>query len=66
MPTRFPLVERHERSGVRRCIHGRYLIFYRIGDRSIDVIHILNGAMNYEPLLFPGRLKAFTLPFSSR
>jgi toxin ParE1/3/4 len=29
------------------------LNFYRIGDDSIDVLHVLHGAMDYEPLLFP-------------
>jgi len=28
-------------------------IFYRIGRETVDVIHVLHGAMDYEPLLFP-------------
>jgi len=52
-PEAFPLVPRYEKTGVRRRVHGNYLIFYRIGSRTIDVIHILHGAMDYERLLFP-------------
>lgn len=54
MPRAFPLVSRYERTGVRRRVFGEYLIFYRIGDSSIEILHILNGAMNYEAILFPG------------
>jgi plasmid stabilization system protein ParE len=53
MPKRFPLAPRFERVGIRRRVHGSYLIFYRIGQETIDVIHVLHGAMDYEPLLFP-------------
>jgi len=53
MPKRFQLVPRHEQANVRRRVHGNYLIFYRIGTETIDVLHVLYGAMDYEQLLFP-------------
>ena len=53
LSARFPLVPRYERHGIRRCVYGNYLIFYRIGADQVDVLHILNGAQNYEALLFP-------------
>jgi toxin ParE1/3/4 len=53
MPRRYPLVPRYEHWGIRRCVHGNYLIFYRVGDDLIEIVHVLNGAMDYEPLLFP-------------
>jgi plasmid stabilization system protein ParE len=53
MPERFQLVPRYERLGVRRRVHGDYLIFYRIGSEAVEVLHILHGAMDYERLLFP-------------
>jgi toxin ParE1/3/4 len=49
----FPLVPRYESAGVRRRVHGNYLIFYRVVGDTIEVVHVLQGAMNYEPLLFP-------------
>jgi toxin ParE1/3/4 len=52
-PHAYPLVPRYEHAGIRRRPFGRFLIFYRVGKRSIEVIHILHGARDYEPLLFP-------------
>ena len=52
-PRGYPLVPRYERFGVRRRPFGRFLIFYRIGEDRIEVIHILHCARDYESLLFP-------------
>jgi plasmid stabilization system protein ParE len=52
-PKAYPLVPRYENRGVRRRVHGNYLIFYRIGGETIEVLHVLHGAMDYEPSLFP-------------
>ncbi|MEP7349497.1 MAG: type II toxin-antitoxin system RelE/ParE family toxin [Sphingorhabdus sp.] len=52
-PARFPLVPRYEASGVRRRVHGNYLIFYCVEPDAVTVLHILNGTMDYEALLFP-------------
>lgn len=53
MPRAFPLVPRYEDTGVRRRPHGDYLIFYRVGADVVDILHVLNGAQNYEAILFP-------------
>ena len=50
-PERFPLVPRYERHGVRHRVHGNYLIFYRIEDAGVVVIHVLHGARDYAELL---------------
>ena len=50
-PERFPLVPRYEKHGIRHRVHGNYLIFYRIEDAGVVVIHILHGAMDYAGLL---------------
>jgi toxin ParE1/3/4 len=52
-PRAYPLVPRYEHFGIRRRPYGHYLIFYRIGVGTIDIVHILHGAQNYEPILFP-------------
>lgn len=52
-PRGYPLVPRYERFGIRRRPFGSFLIFYRIGTEAIEVVHILHGARDYEPLLFP-------------
>jgi toxin ParE1/3/4 len=53
MPRAFPLVPRYEHFGIRRRPWRDYLIFYRIEDERIAIVHILHGARDYEALLFP-------------
>lgn len=53
IPQGFPLVPRYESRGVRRRVHGAYLIFYRVEDDHVSILHILHGARDYEALLFP-------------
>ena len=55
LPRRYPLVPRYEDHGIRRCVHGNYLIFYRVHAELdiVQVIHILHGARDYASLLFP-------------
>ena len=53
MPRAYPLLPRHETSGVRRAIFKDYLIFYRIKDDAVVVHHILHGSRDYEKMLFP-------------
>ncbi|HXQ08962.1 MAG TPA: type II toxin-antitoxin system RelE/ParE family toxin [Bradyrhizobium sp.] len=52
-PRGYPLVPRHEHLGIRRRAFGNYLIFYRVGTSTIEVVHVLHGARDYERLLFP-------------
>jgi toxin ParE1/3/4 len=52
-PRGYPLVPRHEHLGIRRRPFGNYLIFYRVRPDVIEVVHVLHGARDYEPLLFP-------------
>lgn len=53
MPRRFGLLAGHEESGIRKLVHSGYLVFYRIDDTRVTVVRILNGAMDYEKILFP-------------
>ena len=52
-PRGYPLVPRYEHLDIRRRPFGQFLIFYRVGQGAIEVIHILHGARDYESLLFP-------------
>lgn len=54
MPLAFPLVPRYERYGVRRRVHGNYLIFYRVDADEAAIIRVLHGAMGYAAILFEG------------
>ena len=53
MPEAWPIIPRYEHHGVRRRVHGRYLIFYCIAEDRIVILHVLNGAMDVEAILFP-------------
>ena len=53
MPRRFPFVPRYEHSGIRRAVRDDYLIFYRVCPESVDIVHVLHGARDYESILFP-------------
>jgi toxin ParE1/3/4 len=55
MPHTFPLVPRYEHHGIRRRHFGDYLIFYRVEDSQVAIVHIMHGARDYEALLFPER-----------
>jgi toxin ParE1/3/4 len=52
MPEAFPLVPGLNKSGIRRRVHGNYLIFYKVARDGIAVIRVLHGAMDYEAHLF--------------
>ncbi|MDX8502362.1 type II toxin-antitoxin system RelE/ParE family toxin [Mesorhizobium sp. VK4C] len=54
MPERCPLVPRRRSSGIRRRVHGSYLIFFHVGAETVEILHVLHGAMDYEQILFPG------------
>lgn len=51
-PDRHPVVPRHAASGIRRRVHGNYLIFFHVREETVEVIHILHGAMDHEGILF--------------
>lgn len=46
-PNSFALVPRYEHHGIRRRVHGNYLIFYRVEPAKVVIIHILHGATDY-------------------
>lgn len=53
MPMRYQLLPGREAAGIRRMPYRNYLIFYRIIEQEIFILHILNGAQDYEAVLFP-------------
>lgn len=53
MPRRYPLVPRYEQHGIRRFPYRDYLIFYRLTEDAVQIVHVLHGARDYEKLLFP-------------
>ena len=51
-PNGFAIVPRYERYGIRRRVHGNYLIFYRVETAKVVIVHILHGATDYGAILF--------------
>lgn len=51
-PLAFPLVPRYEEYGIRRRVHGHYLIFYRVEAQQVVVVHVLHGATDHATVLF--------------
>ncbi|MBD0414553.1 type II toxin-antitoxin system RelE/ParE family toxin [Oryzicola mucosus] len=51
LPLGYPLLPGHEQSGVRQRVHGNYLNFFQVTENSINVLKVLHGAMDYDPLL---------------
>ncbi|BCM21245.1 type II toxin-antitoxin system RelE/ParE family toxin [Mesorhizobium sp. J8] len=54
MPERYSLIPRYQSSGIRRRVHDNYLIFFHVGTDTVEILHVLHGAMDYEQILFPG------------
>jgi plasmid stabilization system protein ParE len=53
MPHAFPAVPRYERWGIRRRVHGQYLILYRVAHDHVLILLITHGARDYGKLLRP-------------
>ncbi|TWB53189.1 plasmid stabilization system protein ParE [Rhizobium sp. ERR 922] len=50
-PNGFALMPRYEHHGIRRRVHGNYLIFYRVENAKVVIIHVLHGATDYGAIL---------------
>jgi len=51
-PRGFALIPRYEHHGIRRRPYRDYLIFYRVEETRVVVIHILHGAQDFVRVLF--------------
>jgi toxin ParE1/3/4 len=49
----YPILPHKPESEIRRRVYGNYLIFYRVEHDTVQILHILHGAMDYEVVLFP-------------
>ena len=50
-PRAYPVVGRYRRVRVRRRPYRDYLIFYRIGNDQVEVVHVIHGARDYDAIL---------------
>ncbi|NLS20013.1 type II toxin-antitoxin system RelE/ParE family toxin [Rhizobium sp. P40RR-XXII] len=51
-PNGYSLVPRYEHHGIRRRVHGNYLIFYRVESMKVVIVHFLHGTTDYGTMLF--------------
>jgi len=51
MPLAYPLVARKKEKGIRRIVHGNYLIFYRADGNAVIILHVLAARMNVDEIL---------------
>ncbi len=51
-PERFALLSSHEEQGVRRRVFGNYLIIYRMSNGDVEVLRIVNGAIDLNEVLW--------------
>ncbi|NNM70794.1 type II toxin-antitoxin system RelE/ParE family toxin [Enterovirga aerilata] len=49
-PFAWPVLSRHRTAGVRRKLHGRYLILYRMRQDRVEIVRIVHGARDLRRL----------------
>jgi toxin ParE1/3/4 len=47
----YAIVPRYKEKGIRRVVHGNYLIFYHVMDERITILRVLHGAMDIDAQL---------------
>src|SRR4051812_45387823 len=50
-PKAYPVVARFKSHCIRKRAYDDYLIFYRVSERAIEILHVLHGARDYDPIL---------------
>jgi toxin ParE1/3/4 len=53
-PNRFPVARRTGGHVFRKLVHRDYLIFYRVLDDRVEIVHVLHGARDWAGLLGTG------------
>jgi toxin ParE1/3/4 len=51
-PLAHPIVMHRQADGLRRRVHGNYLIFYRVQSDTVEIVRVLHGARDYGQVLF--------------
>jgi toxin ParE1/3/4 len=52
-PNAYPVLEHRKNDGLRRRVYGNYLIFYRVTEVAVEIVHVLHGARDYAGIIFP-------------
>jgi plasmid stabilization system protein ParE len=51
-PHAYPFVNRRRDPTLRRRVYRSYLIFFDIGSREVEILHVLHGARDYAQIVF--------------
>ncbi len=51
-PRSYPLVDGRRDPTLRRRIQGNYLIFFEIGSKEVEILHVIHGARDYARIVF--------------
>ena len=51
-PRSYPLADRSRDPTLRRRIYRSYLIFFDIGPKEVEILHIVHGARDYAQIVF--------------
>jgi plasmid stabilization system protein ParE len=51
-PRSYPFVDKSRDSTLRRRIYRNYLIFFDIGAKDVEILHVLHGARDYAQIVF--------------
>lgn len=51
-PRSYPFVDRRRDPTLRRRVHGNYLIFFEIGSKEVEILHVLHGVRDYAQIVF--------------
>lgn len=51
-PRSHPLVDGRRDPTLRRRIRGNYLIFFEIGSKEVEILHVIHGARDYAQIVF--------------
>jgi toxin ParE1/3/4 len=51
-PRSYPLADKSRDQTLRRRIHRTYLIFFDIGPKDVEVLHVVHGARDYAQIVF--------------
>jgi toxin ParE1/3/4 len=50
-PRRYPIVGRFKSGRIRKKLHHRYLIFYRVTDTDVQIIRVVHGSRDWAALV---------------
>lgn len=51
-PRSYPLVDARRDPTLRRRIQGNYLIFFEIGSKEVEILHVIHCARDYAQIVF--------------